>query len=103
MLFSFVAEFFIRSSSSNIESTGYDTTANTLLFSVIMLAIKQDLQDRMIEEIDRIYEEAAREGRKELDYVEDLPKFRYTLAFMVSSQLNLLCLSFANRPSVTIV
>lgn len=103
MVFSLVADFLIRFFSSNTESTGYDTTANTLLFSVIMLAIKEDLQDRMIAEIDRIYEEAAREGRKELDYVEDLPKFRYTLAFMVSSQLNLLCLSFANRPPVTIV
>lgn len=39
----------------------------------------------MIEEIDGVYEGAAREGRKELYYTEDLPKFRYVLAFMVSS------------------
>ena len=38
----------------------------------------------MIEEIDRIYGEAVREGRKELYYNEDLPNFRSTLAFMVS-------------------
>ena len=55
---------------------------------MIILAIKPDLQDRMIEEIDRIYEEAVREGRRELSYNEDLPKFRYTLAFMVSSQID---------------
>ena len=49
-----------------------------------MLALFGDIQDRLVEEIDHVYEEAAREGRTELSYTEDLPKFRYVLAFMVS-------------------
>lgn len=73
--------FFLQS--SDMILSGYDTTANTILFSSIVLALYDNLQDRMVEEIDRVYEEAAREGRKELSYTEDLPKFRYILAFMV--------------------
>jgi hypothetical protein len=38
----------------------------------------------MIKEIDRIYTEAEMAGRKELSFDEDLPKFKYVLAFMAS-------------------
>lgn len=65
-------------------SLGYDTTANTIIFSTIVLALYEPLQDAITQEIDRIYEEAEKAGRKELLYTEDLPKFRYLLAFMVS-------------------
>ncbi|KAK4983975.1 hypothetical protein LTR50_006885 [Elasticomyces elasticus] len=61
---------------------GYDTTANTILFSSTVLTLYDDIQGRMIEEIDRVHSEAESAGRKELSYVEDLPKFRYILAFM---------------------
>ena len=62
---------------------GYDTTANTIIFSSINLAIHSNVQDRIIEEIDYIYKEAEKAGRAELSYTEDFPKFRYLLAFMV--------------------
>lgn len=62
---------------------GYDTTANTILFCSITLALYDRIQDKLIEEIDMVWTEAQRAGRKELSYTEDLPKFRYTLAFMV--------------------
>lgn len=38
----------------------------------------------MIEEIDRIHDEAEKEGRKELTYTEDFDKLEFTYGFMVS-------------------
>ncbi|KAL4916486.1 cytochrome P450 [Aspergillus aurantiobrunneus] len=61
---------------------GYDTTANTILFSTIVLALYSDIQDAVAAEVRRVYREAAAAGRSELSYDEDLPKFRYLLAFM---------------------
>ncbi|KAF9894899.1 hypothetical protein FE257_004521 [Aspergillus nanangensis] len=61
---------------------GYDTTANTILFSSIVLAMYDDIQDEIIAEVRRITQEAEAAGRSELSYTEDLPKFRYLLAFM---------------------
>lgn len=37
----------------------------------------------MIEEIDRVYGQVSAEGRTELSYSKDFPKFRYLLAFLV--------------------
>ena len=63
---------------------GYDTTANVIIYSSLSLAMNSVIQDQMIEEVDRIYDEASKAGRTELSYAEDMPKFRYVLAFMVS-------------------
>lgn len=63
---------------------GYDSTANVIIYSALSLALNGSVQDKMIDEIDRVYSEAAQAGRSELSYSEDLPKFRYVLAFMVS-------------------
>ncbi|KAL4746662.1 hypothetical protein BDW72DRAFT_207140 [Aspergillus terricola var. indicus] len=64
------------------DNAGYDTTANTILFSSIVLALYDDIQDAIIAEVRRIKQEAEAAGRSELSYDEDLPKFRYLLAFM---------------------
>lgn len=56
-----------------------------MLFCSITLALYDNIQDKLIEEIDSVWTEAQAAGRKELSYIEDLPNFRYTLAFMVSS------------------
>ncbi|KAK2755486.1 hypothetical protein FQN54_006423 [Arachnomyces sp. PD_36] len=61
---------------------GYDTTANTILFSSIVLTLYDPIQDAVIAEVRRVYREAEAAGRSELSYVEDFPKFRYLLAFM---------------------
>lgn len=45
------------------------------------------MQDKVIEEIDAIYARAAEEGRTELSYTHDFPRFRYVLAFMVCSRV----------------
>lgn len=37
----------------------------------------------MLKEIDAIYAQAAQEGRSELSYTHDFPRFRYVVAFMV--------------------
>ena len=68
-------------------SKGYDTTANTIIFCTIVLALYPQVQDRLIQEIDRVYDEANKAGR-ELSYKDDLSKFRYTLAFMVRTPPN---------------
>jgi cytochrome P450 len=62
---------------------GYDTTANTTLFTTLILMLHKDLQDRVIEEIDAVYAQANKQGRTELSYTEDFPRFRYLVAFMV--------------------
>ncbi|KAL8981234.1 MAG: hypothetical protein Q9177_005635 [Variospora cf. flavescens] len=61
---------------------GYDTTANSMIYGCVCLALYDDLQDRVVEEIDRVWDEAEKEGRKELDYDNDYPKLEYTLCFM---------------------
>lgn len=66
---------------------GYETTANALLYGLIVLALRPDLQDKVIEEVDRVYAEAEGEGRKELTYAEDYPKLTYTFGFMVNPLL----------------
>jgi cytochrome P450 len=62
---------------------GYDTTANTMLFCCITLALYPAIQDRLVDEVDRVWTEAERAGRSELSLVHDMPKFRYLIAFMV--------------------
>lgn len=62
---------------------GYDTTANTIIFCCITLALYPAIQDRLVDEIDRVWTEAEEAGRSELSLVHDMPKFRYLIAFMV--------------------
>ncbi|EKV05511.1 hypothetical protein PDIG_83090 [Penicillium digitatum PHI26] len=61
---------------------GYDTTANTILFSTIVLSLNPPIQDAVIAEIRQVHREAVAAGRSDLSYDEDLPKFRYLLALM---------------------
>ncbi|KAI1205731.1 cytochrome P450 [Annulohypoxylon truncatum] len=61
---------------------GYDTTANTVQFSSLVLAFHQDVQERVLQEIDAVYAQAKKEGRSELSYENDFPRFRYLVAFM---------------------
>ncbi|KAI1098802.1 cytochrome P450 [Jackrogersella minutella] len=61
---------------------GYDTTANTVQFSSLVLAFHQDVQERVLDEIDAAYAQAKNEGRSELSYEHDYPRFRYLFAFM---------------------
>lgn len=68
--------------------TGYDTTANAIIYGLITLALHEDLQTQMIEEIDQIYNEAANEGRQEPTYTEDFNKLQFTYGFMVSRLIN---------------
>ena len=58
-----------------------------MIYGAITLALYDKIQDRIIEEVDRIYAGAEGEGRTELDYIEDYPKFQYVVAFMVCTLL----------------
>ncbi|KAI0532406.1 cytochrome P450 [Xylaria digitata] len=61
---------------------GYDTTANTMLYCTITLALYPSIQERVIEEVHRVWADAEQAGRSELSFVDDMPKFRYLIAFM---------------------
>ncbi|KAI9878966.1 MAG: hypothetical protein M1830_010020 [Pleopsidium flavum] len=61
---------------------GYETTANAIVYGLIVLALRPDLQDNVIAEVDRVYAEAASEHRRELTYANDFEKLQYTYGFM---------------------
>ncbi|KAI9739476.1 MAG: Cytochrome P450 monooxygenase prx9 [Claussenomyces sp. TS43310] len=61
---------------------GYETTANAILYGLIVLALRPDLQANVALEIDRIHAEATSEGRTELTYMQDFEKLEYTYGFM---------------------
>ena len=58
-----------------------------MIYAAITLACHDDMQDRMIEEIDHVYADAAKHGIRELDYKSNWHRFSYTLAFMVSAPI----------------
>lgn len=62
---------------------GYETTANAIVYGLITLALRQDIQDKVIEEIVQVHAQAAKEGRAEPTYAEDFEKLQYTYGFMV--------------------
>jgi neutral trehalase len=62
---------------------GYETTANAIVYGLITLALRPDIQKKVIEEIDQQYITAAAEGRGELTYDDDFGKLEYTYGFMV--------------------
>ena len=64
---------------------GYEASSNGILYGIITLALYPDFQDEVVQEIDRVYAEAAQEGRIELTYEEDFEKLEYTYGFMVSN------------------
>lgn len=74
---------------------GYETTANAITYGLITLALRQDLQDKVMAEIDGVYEEAHSAGRTSLTYAEDFEKLDYTFGFMYET--------FRLYPSVTII
>ncbi|KAF5861262.1 hypothetical protein ETB97_000454 [Aspergillus alliaceus] len=50
---------------------GYETTANAIIYWLAALALYQDIQDQVIEEIDRAYARAQSANLSELTYEED--------------------------------
>ena len=69
---------------ADFDVVGFDTSANTMIYAALTLAIHDDLQDRIINEIDHVYQELAREGKGTLDYQRDYLKVPNILAFVVS-------------------
>lgn len=61
---------------------GYETTANAIIYGLITLALRPDVQAKVTDEIDDLCASALAEGRKELSYSEDFEKLSYTYAFM---------------------
>jgi cytochrome P450 len=61
---------------------GHETTANTLHYALLSLALNPDIQDALLIEIDSIFERALKEGRTELDYEKDFSRARWAFATM---------------------
>lgn len=74
---------------------GYETTANAITYGLVTLALHQDIQDRVIEEIDGAYREAQSSGRDALNYTDDFEKLEYTFGFMYET--------FRLYPGVTLI
>lgn len=62
---------------------GYETTANAIVYGLITLALRPDIQANVMREIDSVLDEAKSQGRQELSYKEDFDKLEYTYGFMV--------------------
>lgn len=67
---------------------GYETTANTLAFAIVLLAAYPEWQDWMAEEIETVFEMG--DNTKAVAYEAAFPKLRRCLAIMV--RLSDLCL-----------
>lgn len=67
-----------------VKQAGYDATANTIIFYRVALALFEDVQQDLLDELDQVIQFSEAQGRKELSYTEDFPRFRYMLEFMVS-------------------
>ncbi|KAH0293768.1 hypothetical protein KCU62_g848, partial [Aureobasidium sp. EXF-3399] len=61
---------------------GYETTANSIYYGLALLALRPDIQDKTIAEIDQVYKGAREEGRSELTYEQDFEKLHYLYGFM---------------------
>jgi len=61
---------------------GYETTANAILYALIVLALRSDIQLKIRKEIQDVDAEAKSQGREVLTYSTDFEKFRYTYGFM---------------------
>ncbi|KAJ7160377.1 cytochrome P450 [Mycena filopes] len=61
---------------------GHETTANTLHYALLCLALHPEIQDMLLREIDSIYERALKEGRTELEYEKDFSRARWAFATM---------------------
>jgi cytochrome P450 len=66
---------------------GHETTANTLHYSLLLLAQRPDVQQHFLNEVDDIYEKAAQDGRCELDYDLDFSRARWAFAIMVRDKM----------------
>jgi cytochrome P450 len=62
---------------------GYETTSNVVLYGLIVLAIRPDIQEKVMAEVDKAYVDASNDGRDQLSYAQDFEKFQYTYGFMV--------------------
>ncbi|KAH7349069.1 putative cytochrome P450 oxidoreductase [Pyrenochaeta sp. MPI-SDFR-AT-0127] len=61
---------------------GYETTANSIAYGLVALALHQEIQDEVIKEVDSVFARAEQDGRMSLSYREDFEKLEYTYGFM---------------------
>ncbi|PSK33977.1 hypothetical protein B9Z65_8303 [Elsinoe australis] len=59
-----------------------DTTANTIVYSCLAMALYEESQDLVLQEIDRVMKSSASLGHDMLSHEEDFIKFRCMMAFL---------------------
>ncbi|KAL4922535.1 cytochrome P450 [Aspergillus aurantiobrunneus] len=74
---------------------GYETTANAIVYGLAALALHQDIQDQVIEEIDNAHARVQSANRSELTYEDDFEFLEYTYGFMYET--------FRLFPGVTLI
>lgn len=72
---------------TEMDDTGYETTANLLIYSCIILALNQEIQQTALEEVDAVYALLRQDldEADELSYPVHYPKFRYLTCLMVKA------------------
>jgi len=80
---------------------GHETTANSLHYTMILLAQRPDMQQRFLDEVDEIYDRAALEGRDQLEYELDFSRAGWTLAIMFETLRLYSPLSLINKWTAT--
>ncbi|KAF4540642.1 Cytochrome P450 oxidoreductase [Lasiodiplodia theobromae] len=74
---------------------GYETTANAIAYGLIVLALHQNIQTEVINEVDAVYARAQQAGRTKLTYSDDFEALEYTYGFMYET--------FRLFPGVTLI
>ncbi|KAI8931177.1 hypothetical protein NX059_011529 [Plenodomus lindquistii] len=74
---------------------GYETTANSIAYGMIALALNPALQHKLRGSIEHVWSQAGSQGRTHLSYQEDFAKLRYLHGFMYET--------FRLYPGVTLI
>jgi cytochrome P450 len=62
---------------------GYDTTANTTIYTCVVLAVYTDIQQKARQEVDSVYAKMGGSDDRELSYSKHFHSFHYLVALMV--------------------
>jgi cytochrome P450 len=73
---------------TNIFFQGYDTTANTLIYACIMLALYPHIQDKVLEEVREFHNNIGSSDASSRTSSEYLAMFPYLTGFMVRRLLS---------------
>ena len=68
---------------TNYVDEGYETTANAIVYGMLVLALDLSLQQKLSESIKNVWSRAKYQGRTQLSYQDDFAELQYLYGFMV--------------------